>query len=124
MASVIGNERAIGQVYNVAGREFASVVGHVELMAQAVGVEPRIVCVPLSIARAVTPPLVHWAEAVSGGMVFDITKTLRDIDWEPTFDLAAGYRDSYEWFQTVGRQSYEFDFTADDRVLSELPEGP
>jgi nucleoside-diphosphate-sugar epimerase len=123
MASVIGNERAIGEVYNVAGRDFASVVGHIELMAQAVGVEARIVRVPLPIASAVTAPLVHWAEALTGGMVFDITKTRRDFDCEPIFDLAAGYRDSYDWFRTVGRHNYEFDFSAEDRILSELPEG-
>jgi nucleoside-diphosphate-sugar epimerase len=120
MASVIGNEGVIGEVYNVAGRDFASVIGHIELMARAVGVEARIVRVPLPIASAVAPPLVHWAEALTGGMVFDLSKTRRDFDCEPIFDLAAGYRDSYDWFRTVGRRNYEFDFSADDRLLADL----
>ena len=47
MCSVIGNEKAIGQIYNVAGAEVTSVVGAVQLMARAVGVEPKIVHVPL-----------------------------------------------------------------------------
>ena len=118
LASVIGNERAIGEVYNVAGREVASVVGHVELMARAVGAEPHIVRVPWSIARAAKPPLVHWSEALSGGAIFDIARTLRDLDWKPSFGLADGYQDSYEWYQSLGRQTYEFDFANDEAVLA------
>jgi nucleoside-diphosphate-sugar epimerase len=120
MASVIGNQQAIGQVYNVAGRDFASVVGHVELMARAVGMEPRLVHVPLSVARAARAPLIHWSEVLSGGMVFDVSKSLRDIDWQAAFDLAAGYQDSYEWYRNGGRDGYEFDFTNDESILAQL----
>jgi nucleoside-diphosphate-sugar epimerase len=117
MASLAGNERAVGQIYNVAGAEVTSVVGAVRLMARAVGVEPKIVHVPLDVARRANPPLVHWFEALGGGQFVSIDKALRDLDWEPQFGLEAGYRDSYRWFTTEGRDRYEFDFSADARFV-------
>ena len=120
MASIAGNERAAGQVYNVAGAEITSIRGAVQMMARAVGVEPEIVNVPLDIARTLSPPLVHWGEGLVGGMVFSIDKALADLDWRPQYGLEDGYRQSYEWFAAGGRDRYEFDFSADDAVLARL----
>jgi nucleoside-diphosphate-sugar epimerase len=117
LASVIGNDRAVGEVYNVAGREFTSVRGHIELMAAAVGVGAEVLPVPLDIARTASPPLVHWAEAFTGGAVFDVTKARAQLNLAPELDLAAAYRDSYEWFRSGGRDRYELDFSEDDRIL-------
>jgi nucleoside-diphosphate-sugar epimerase len=63
---------------------------------------------------------VHWGEALVGGAVFAIDKALRDLDWQPQFGLEDGYRDSYEWFRSGGRERYAFDFSADDEVLARL----
>ena len=70
-----------------------------------------------------SPPLVHWGEALLGGMVFSIDKALRDLEWTPRFGLADGYRDSYEWFAREGRDRYEYDFSRDDAVLAQLGHG-
>ena len=120
MASIAGNPRAVGQLYNVAGRELTSVLGSMRMMATAVGVEPNIVHVPADVARGLRAPLIHWNEALNGGLVFSIDKALRDLDWEPRFGLEAGYRDSYRWFRDGGRGRYEFDFSFDDEVLAQL----
>jgi nucleoside-diphosphate-sugar epimerase len=120
MVSIIGNERAAGQVYNVAGTEVASVAGAVHFMARAVGVEPNIVAVPLPIARRQHPPLVHWGEAIMGGGIYSVDKALAHLDWTPQFGLESGYRDSYEWFKTEGRDRYEYDFSRDDQLLASL----
>ena len=120
MASIAGNDRAAGQIYNVAGREVTSIVGAVQMMARAVGVRPDIVNVPVDIARAQRTPLVHWGEGLVGGMFFSIDKALADLDWTPRFGVEDGYRDSYQWFVDGGRDRYEFDFSADDAVLAEL----
>ena len=120
MASIAGNERAPGRIYNVAGREVTSILGAVEMMARAVGVKPRVVHVPLDIARAQPTPLVHWGEALVGGMIFSIDTALTDLDWSPRYGLEDGYRHSYEWFAAGGKDRYEFDFSADDAVLAQL----
>jgi nucleoside-diphosphate-sugar epimerase len=120
MVSLIGNENAVGQIYNVAGSEITSVLGCIRLMARAVGAEPDIVHVPLEIARRANPPLVHWGEGLVGGAMFSIDKALAELDWEPEFGLEAAYRNSYEWFDAEGRDRFEFDFAADDAVLADL----
>ena len=120
MASIAGNDRTGGEVYNVAGRELTSIRGAVEMMARAVGVTANVVNVPLEIARRQRTPLVHWGEGLVGGMVFSIDKALGHLDWAPRFGLEDGYRHSYEWFAAGGRDRYEFDFSNDDAVLAEL----
>lgn len=120
MASLAGNERAHGKAYNVAGAEVTSVLGCIRLMAKVMGVEPEIVHVPMELARRARPPLVHWGEALVGGAMFSIDAALADLDWTPSFGLEAAYRDSWEWFDREGRDRYDFDFSADDRLLAEL----
>jgi nucleoside-diphosphate-sugar epimerase len=120
MVSLIGNDRAIGQAYNVAGAEITSVLGCIRLMARAVGVEPDIVHVPLDVARRARPPLVHWGEGIVGGAMFSIEKALAELDWEPSFGLEDAYRNSYEWFDAEGRDLFTFDFDTDDALLAQL----
>jgi nucleoside-diphosphate-sugar epimerase len=120
MASLCSNERVKGQAYNVAGAEVTSIVGVVHLVAKAMGVQPRIVEVPMDIARHHRPPLVHWGEATTGTALLSIDKALRDIDWVPRFGIEAGYRDSWDWYKREGRGLYQFDFSADDALLAQL----
>lgn len=120
MVSILGNQRAAGQVYNVTGTEVTSIAGAVHFMAQAVGVQPDIVAVPLPIARRQRPPLVHWGEAIMGGGIYSVDKALADLDWTPHFGLESGYRDSYEWFKAGGREMYDYDFSRDDELLASL----
>jgi nucleoside-diphosphate-sugar epimerase len=120
MASIAGNARAAGEIYNVAGPDVTSIRGAVEMMARAAGVTADIVNVPLDIARAQKTPLVHWGEGLVGGMIFSIDKALEHLDWVPRYGVEDGYRHSYEWFAAGGRDRYEFDFSADDAVLAEL----
>ena len=120
MISILGNERAAGQVYNVSGTEVTSIAGAVHFMASAVGVEPNVVAVPLDLARRQRPPLVHWAEAVMGGGIYSVDKALTELDWRPAFGLESGYRDSYQWYDTEGRDLYEYDFSRDDELLASL----
>ena len=120
MVSVAGNVQSVGQIYNVAGAEYTSVAGCIRMMATAVGVEPNIVNVPMDIARAARPPLLHWGEGLLGSSVYSIDKALHDLDWAPAFGLEDGYRDSYAWFDREGRDRFEFDFSRDDELLATL----
>jgi hypothetical protein len=76
--------------------------------------------VPMDVARAQPTPLVHWGEALVGGMIFSIDKALADLDWSPRYGLEDGFRQSYEWFASGGRDRYEFDFRADDTALAQV----
>jgi nucleoside-diphosphate-sugar epimerase len=123
MASLIGNERVAGQIYNVTGPEVTSIVGAVHTMAKVVGVEPNIVHVPMEIARSVRPPLVHWGEALTGAAVMSPDKALAEIDWRPRFGIQSGYADSYLWFRSEGRDRYEYDFSRYDELLARIAGG-
>ena len=120
LASIAGNERAIGETYNAAGAEYVSILGCIHLMARAAGVDPEVVHVPMAVLRHLDGPIVHWGEATAGGTVFSIAKALEHLDWTPRLGLAAAYDDSYRWFAAGGRENYEFDFSFDDKVLAEL----
>jgi nucleoside-diphosphate-sugar epimerase len=120
MASLIGNDRVRGEAYNVSGSEVTSIVGVVHLIAKVVGVQARIVEVPMDIARKARPPLVHWGESIAGTALLSIDKALRDIDWTPQFGIEDGYRDSYAWWDKEGRSRYAMDFSSDDALLARL----
>jgi nucleoside-diphosphate-sugar epimerase len=120
MASLIGNDRVKGEIYNVSGAECTSLVGVVQLIGRAMGVQPEIVHVPMEMARAQRPPLLHWGEAVAGSALLSIDKALDHLDWTPRFGIEAGYRDAYEWWQREGRDRYEIDFSRDEALLAEL----
>jgi nucleoside-diphosphate-sugar epimerase len=120
MASLCGSDRSIGEVYNVSGDELASVEGCIRLMARAVGVEPTIVNVPRDLARQARRPLLHWSESLTGSAIYPNEHARRDLDWTPSFGLQDGYADSYRWFDSIGRDLFEYDFSDDDRLLQQL----
>ncbi len=120
LASVLGNERAAGQTYNIAGSDYCSIASYMRLMAEAVGVEARLVAMPNGLPGEMRSPVGHWLEARHGSMTFSIEKARRELGWEPRFNLRSGLADSYRWFSEEGRSRYEYDFTADDAILAEI----
>jgi nucleoside-diphosphate-sugar epimerase len=120
LVAVLSKDVATGQTYNVAGKQFCSIVNYMRLMADAVGVAPDIIVMPNDLPAEMRSPIVHWLEASRGSMVFSIDKARRDLGWEPRLTLAEGLADSYAWFVNGGRERYEYDFSADDAVLAEL----
>ena len=120
MVAVSGREVAVGQAYNVAGPEITSVAGCIQLMGRAAGASPRVVNVPMEVARGANPPLVHWGEAVMGGTILSIEKAARDLGWKPATGLESAYRRSFDWWSTAGRELYEYDFSRDEALLAQL----
>lgn len=120
MAAVLGKSQAAGQTYNVAGKQFSSIVNYLRLMADAVGVDPEIVTMPDDLPADMRSPIVHWLEASRGSMVFSIERARAELGWEPKFSLAEGLADSYAWFCSGGREKYDYDFAADDAILAEI----
>lgn len=120
MVAVLGKAQAVGRTYNVAGKQFSSIVNYLRLMAGAVGVEPEIVTMPDDLPAHMRSPIVHWLEASRGSMVFSIERARAELGWEPKFSLAEGLADSYAWFCDGGREKYEYDFAGDDEILAEI----
>jgi len=120
MSSLLGNERVKGEAYNVTSAEATTIVGVVHLVARALGMEARVVEIPMEIARRQRPPLLHWGEGTGGTAILSIEKALADIDWTPELGIEGGFRDSYAWYVKEGRGRYAFDFSRDDALLAQL----
>lgn len=120
LCAVLGKDKAAGEIYNVAGKQYSSIENYMRLMADAVGVAPTIIDMPTDLPAHMRSPVGHWLEASRGSMIFSIDKARRDLGWEPKFTLAEGLADSYAWFRDGGRDRYQYDFSMDDDILAEL----
>ncbi|WAL58842.1 NAD-dependent epimerase/dehydratase family protein [Thermocoleostomius sinensis] len=118
MAAVLGNRRAVGQIYNLSGDRSVTFDGLARACAVAAGKDPD------------TLKLVHYdPKAFDFGkrkafplrvqhFFTDIHKAQKDLYWQPEFDLISGLRDSFENdYLSTGRDKVEVDFSVDDEIL-------
>jgi nucleoside-diphosphate-sugar epimerase len=121
MAAVLGNDRAIGQIYNISGARFVTFTGLAKFCAQAVGKsadELELVYYDpqqFSFGKRKTFPLrvQHFFT--------DIHKAMGDLDWQPEFDLLSGLRDSFKNdYLASGRDRAEVDFSLDEEILAKI----
>lgn len=119
MVAILGNERAKGQIYNIAGDRFVTFNGLARACAAAAGKDPESV------------ELVHFdPKAFDFGkrkafplraqhFFADIHKAQADLNWRPQFDLVAGLKDSFtQGYLASGRDQTEVDFSLDDQILA------
>ncbi|MEO1145691.1 MAG: NAD-dependent epimerase/dehydratase family protein [Cyanobacteria bacterium J06638_22] len=119
MAAVLGNETAVGQIYNVAGDRYVTFTGLARACAAAVGKDPKMLDLvyydPKAFdfgKRKAFPMRVQHFFA-------DIHKAKTELDWSPKFDLISGLKDSFQKDYVVsGRDRQEIDFSLDDEILS------
>jgi nucleoside-diphosphate-sugar epimerase len=128
--SALGNKRSIGQIYNITGEDIFTINGFISTAGKVVGVEPKVVYIDYKI-------LAQLEKAASTFQMFNgrscfcsIDKAKNQLDWKPQHDLESGLRDTYQWFQKVGRGWYDeygsewagggksFDFSHEDEVLA------
>jgi nucleoside-diphosphate-sugar epimerase len=118
MAAVLGNERAIGQIYNVSGDRYVTFDGLARACAIAAG------------KSAENLQLVHYdpkqfdfgkrkAFPMRVQHFFaDIHKAQTELNWTPEFDLVSGLKDSFQNdYLASGRDKAEVDFSVDDEIL-------
>nr|MCU0552871.1 NAD-dependent epimerase/dehydratase family protein [Leptolyngbya sp. Prado105] len=117
MAKVLGNQSAIGQIYNVSGTKAVTFDGLARACAEAVGKE--------------SPKIVHYdPKAFDFGkkkafpmrtqhFFADVHKVMTELDWQPEFDLVSGLKDSFEHdYLKIERDRKEIDFSLDDQILA------
>ncbi|MBD2040774.1 NAD-dependent epimerase/dehydratase family protein [Microcoleus sp. FACHB-672] len=119
MAAVLGNEKAIGQIYNVSGDRYVTFDGLARACAEAVGKSPESVQLvhyePKKFdfgKRKAFPMRVQHFFA-------DVHKAMSELNWQPEYELIAGLKDSFQNdYLTAGREKAEVDFSTDDEILS------
>ena len=121
MAAVIGNDRAVGQIYNISGDRYVTFDGLALACAEAVGKSPESV------------KLVHYDPAQFDfgkrkafpmrvqHFFAEVAKAQRELNWQPKYDLVTGLIDSFKNdYLASGRDSSEIDFSLDDEILGAM----
>ena len=116
MAAVLGNSKAVGQIYNVSGARYVTFDGLARACAEAAG-KP-------------VPKLVHYdPKSFDFGkqkafplrpqhFFADIHKAMTDLAWKPEFDLVSGLKDSFQkGYLASGRDQRDIDFSLDTLKL-------
>lgn len=119
MAAVLGNETAIGQIYNISGDKAVTFDGLAKACAIAAGKDPANL------------QLVHYdPKAFDFGkqkafpmrvqhFFTDTHKAKTELDWAPQFDLVSGLKDSFtNDFMASGRHQADADFSLDEQILA------
>lgn len=119
MAAVLGNEKAIGQIYNISGDRYVTFDGLARACAEAVGKSDvkLIHYDPKQFdfgKRKAFPMRVQHFFA-------DVSKAMQDLNWQPKFDLVSGLKDSFQNDYLVqGADKAEIDFSVDDEIIKTL----
>ncbi len=118
MAAVLGNEKAIGQIYNVSGDRFVTFDGLARACIEAAGKSPDSIKIvhydpkqfDFGKKKAFPMRLQHFFASVN--------KAVTELNWQPEFDLVSGLKDSFQNDYLVsGRGKTEIDFSVDDEIL-------
>jgi UDP-glucose 4-epimerase len=118
MAAVLGNDTAVGQIYNVSGDRYVTFDGLARACAEATG------------KSANTLQLVHYdpkqfdfgkrkAFPLRVQHFFaSVDKAKTQLNWQPEYDLLSGLKDSFQNdYQPSKRHETEVDFSVDDEIL-------
>lgn len=119
MAAVLGNQNAIGQVYNISGERYVTFDGLAKSCAIAAGKSLDSVKLihydPKQFdfgKRKAFPMRVQHFFA-------DVHKAIQDLNWKPEFDLISGLKDSFENdYLPQGLGQKEVDFSTDDEIIA------
>ncbi len=118
MVNILGNAKAMGQIYNLSGDRAVTFDGLAQACAIAAGKDPA------------TVPLVHYdAKQFDFGkrkafpmrtqhFFASVEKAKADLHWHPQFDLIAGLTDAFQQdYLPTGRGQAAIDFSTDDEIL-------
>lgn len=119
MVAVLGNDTAIGQIYNISGEKAVTFDGLARACAQAAGKDPadlKIVhydpkAFDFGKAKAFPMRVQHFFTAID--------KAQAELGWAPKFDLVTGLKDSFHHdYLATGQDKAEVDFSLDDQILA------
>jgi UDP-glucose 4-epimerase len=119
MAAILGNERAVGQIYNVSGDRFVSFDGLARACALAAGKSPDSLKIvhydPKKFNFGKRKPFPLRAQHFFA----DVHKAMAQLDWQPEYDLVSGLRESFQQdYLAANRQQAEIDFSLDEEILA------
>lgn len=119
MSLVLGNQQAIGQVYNVSGDRYVTFDGLANACIVAAGKSPEDFDLlhynpkKFDFGKRKAFPL------RTQHFFADVHKAKTQLNWEPEYDLISGLKDSFQSdYLASGRHEAEVDFSLDDQILA------
>ena len=118
MAAVLGNDTAVGQIYNVSGDRYVTFDGLARGCAEATGKSANTVQLvhydpkqfDFGKRKAFPLRVQHFFASVN--------KAKTELNWQPEYDLLGGLKDSFQKdYQPSKRHETEVDFSVDDEIL-------
>lgn len=119
MSLVLGNQQAVGQIYNISGDRYVTFDGLARACASAAGKSVEQIQIvhynpkqyDFGKRKAFPLRVQHFFASVD--------KAVNELNWHPEFDLISGLKDSFENdYLASGRDKTEVDFSVDDEILS------
>jgi UDP-glucose 4-epimerase len=118
MMRVLGNPRAVGQIYNVSDNRYVTFDGLARACAVAAGKSPD----QLKLVHY-DPKQFDFGKRKAFPMrvqhfFADVHKAQKELYWQPEYDLISGLKDSFQTdYLASGRDKTEVDFSVDDEIL-------
>ncbi|MEI6444597.1 MAG: NAD-dependent epimerase/dehydratase family protein [Nostocales cyanobacterium ELA583] len=118
MMQIIGNEKAIGEIYNISGDRFVTFDGLARACAVAAGKSANDVKIV-----HYDPKKFDFGKRKSFPMrvqhfFASVNKARIELNWQPQYDLISGLQDSWENdYLLNGQDKLEVDFSMDDEIL-------
>jgi nucleoside-diphosphate-sugar epimerase len=120
MVAVLGNPRAIGQIYNISAERSVTFDGLARACAIAAGKSVEVAIVHYN------PKEFDFGKRKAFPMraqhfFTDVHKAITELDWNPQFDLVSGLKDSFQQdYLASGRDKAEKDFSTDEEILNRV----
>ncbi|MBD2138473.1 NAD-dependent epimerase/dehydratase family protein [Anabaena sp. FACHB-1237] len=121
MVQVIGNEKAIGQIYNISGDRYVTFDGLARACAVAVGKSANDVKIlhydpkkfDFGKRKAFPMRVQHFFASIN--------KAQLELNWQPEYSLISGLQDSFQHdYLANGADKTSVDFSVDDEILQSL----
>jgi nucleoside-diphosphate-sugar epimerase len=115
MVAVLGNQKAVGKIYNISGDRYVTFDGLAQACAEAMGKSAQIIHYQpnkfdFGKLKAFPLRVQHFFA--------DIAQAQQDLNWQPEYDLVSGLRDSFQNdYLTSKRDTADIDFSLDDRII-------
>jgi len=116
----VGNEKAKGRGYHVAGEEWMTWEGYHQGLAEAIGAKPpEFVYIPTDALVRMAPQDSALTEVnFSYNNLFDNTAAREDLDFRVTIPWIEGARRTIKWLEENGKLEKSEDFPLYDRIIT------
>ena len=119
MTKILGNPKAVGQIYNLSGDRCVTFDGLARACAAATGKAPDSIKIVHYDPKAFDFGKRKAFPMRAQHFFASIQKATQELQWSPEYDLVAGLKDSFQNdYLASGRDKAAVDFSTDEEILA------